>query len=126
VFPNESSKTIEELAKTWINDKNKDAPTSNNCSKRSAPTNDSEEPDCKVQKLDKTSDSKCASVCIEEATDGGKITEDYKQAESGDGASKEIVSECCPFERVVFIDSTWNQTNMICNDERLRGKRLLN
>ncbi|KAH3825884.1 tRNA-uridine aminocarboxypropyltransferase 1-like [Dreissena polymorpha] len=26
-----------------------------------------------------------------------------------------------PFERVIFIDSTWNQTRAIFNDERLRG-----
>ncbi|XP_045208209.2 tRNA-uridine aminocarboxypropyltransferase 1-like [Mercenaria mercenaria] len=27
----------------------------------------------------------------------------------------------CRLERVVFIDSTWNQTKTICSDERLRG-----
>ena len=26
-----------------------------------------------------------------------------------------------PYDRVVFIDSTWNQTHKICTDERLKG-----
>lgn len=30
----------------------------------------------------------------------------------------------CPFNRVVFIDSTWNQTKKIYLDERLKGKYL--
>ena len=28
---------------------------------------------------------------------------------------------CLPIDRVVFIDSTWNQTRSICQDERLKG-----
>lgn len=30
-------------------------------------------------------------------------------------------SSVCPLQRVVFIDSTWNQTNKISTDERLQG-----
>lgn len=30
----------------------------------------------------------------------------------------------CKVERVVFVDSTWNQTKTICSDERLRGMYL--
>ena len=30
-----------------------------------------------------------------------------------------------PIDRVVFIDSTWNQTRSICQDERLKGKNEL-
>ena len=32
---------------------------------------------------------------------------------------------CLPIDRVVFIDSTWNQTRSICQDERLKGNNEL-
>ncbi|XP_059143870.1 tRNA-uridine aminocarboxypropyltransferase 1-like isoform X2 [Physella acuta] len=36
-----------------------------------------------------------------------------------------VIKKCnaLPFEKVVFIDSTWNQTNNIVNDERLKKLR---
>lgn len=37
-----------------------------------------------------------------------------------DGA-KASELRACPLERVVVIDSTWNQTNKIVTDERLQG-----
>ncbi|KAM4602829.1 tRNA-uridine aminocarboxypropyltransferase 1 isoform 1-T2 [Polymixia lowei] len=35
--------------------------------------------------------------------------------------AKGLESRVCPLERVVFIDSTWNQTNRIITDERLQA-----
>lgn len=35
--------------------------------------------------------------------------------------AKDLESREHPLERVVFIDSTWNQTNKISTDERLQG-----
>lgn len=35
--------------------------------------------------------------------------------------AKGSVSKVDPLQRVVFIDSTWNQTNKISTDERLQG-----
>lgn len=35
--------------------------------------------------------------------------------------TKSCESRQCPIQRVVFIDSTWNQTNKISTDERLQG-----
>lgn len=32
------------------------------------------------------------------------------------------MSLCLPFEKVVFIDATWNQTHNIVTDERLKSK----
>lgn len=54
---------------------------------------------------------------VEEGTQAAKNPE----AEATDEESKVF-----PLQRVVFIDSTWNQTNKIITDERLQGnhKRL--
>lgn len=35
--------------------------------------------------------------------------------------AKSLGSRTYPLQRVVFIDSTWNQTNKISTDERLQG-----
>lgn len=40
-----------------------------------------------------------------------------KVNEQSDGAETHI----CPVHRVIFIDSTWNQTTRIITDERLQG-----
>lgn len=44
-----------------------------------------------------------------------------KVEEAGDGAGAE--QRASPLQRVVFIDSTWNQTNKISTDERLQGDK---
>ena len=41
------------------------------------------------------------------------------------GTKIETKVSWAPFDRVVFIDSTWNQTRSICNDERLKGMAVL-
>lgn len=38
-------------------------------------------------------------------------------------ATKGTEARQCPLQRVVFIDSTWNQTNKISTDERLQGNQ---
>lgn len=43
---------------------------------------------------------------------------------TGSGTPEEangLESRASPLQRVVFIDSTWNQTNKISTDERLKG-----
>ncbi|KAG5849006.1 tRNA-uridine aminocarboxypropyltransferase 1 [Anguilla rostrata] len=44
-----------------------------------------------------------------------------KVDESTDSQSAEDQQSTCPLQRVVFIDSTWNQTNKIITDERLQA-----
>ncbi|KAJ8340409.1 hypothetical protein SKAU_G00350420 [Synaphobranchus kaupii] len=41
--------------------------------------------------------------------------------ESKDTQNAEDQQSTCPLQRVVFIDSTWNQTNKIITDERLQA-----
>lgn len=68
-------------------------------------------------------------------------TQKYAEDQNADKPSDEIVNNnengqrtvtvlkqddyIAPFDRVVFIDSTWNQTKSIYNDERLKGLRCL-
>lgn len=42
---------------------------------------------------------------------------------TGTAETKGTESRQCPLQRVVFIDSTWNQTNKISTDERLQGNQ---
>ena len=42
--------------------------------------------------------------------------------DQNNGTSTEGDTKTFPFDKVVFIDSTWNQTKSVCNDERLKGK----
>ena len=67
-------------------------------------------------------------------------TQKYAEDQNADKPSDEIVNNnengqrtvtvlkqddyIAPFDRVVFIDSTWNQTKSIYNDERLKGNTL--
>ncbi|XP_055875109.1 tRNA-uridine aminocarboxypropyltransferase 1-like isoform X2 [Biomphalaria glabrata] len=44
-----------------------------------------------------------------------------EETEQTKGENKLTDAKSLPFERVVFIDSTWNQTNNIVTDERLKN-----
>ncbi|KAJ8398265.1 hypothetical protein AAFF_G00428350 [Aldrovandia affinis] len=44
-----------------------------------------------------------------------------RDEESEDTRDAESKPNACPLQRVVFIDSTWNQTNKIITDERLQA-----
>lgn len=44
-----------------------------------------------------------------------------ESSQTGSSAEESTESRQCPLQRVVFIDSTWNQTNKISTDERLQG-----
>ena len=52
-------------------------------------------------------------------TDNGAMLESHSLPENVDPKADK---KGCSVERVVFIDSTWNQTKSICNDERLKGR----
>lgn len=43
-----------------------------------------------------------------------KVTDEAEEAHK-------VNLQSCPLERVIFIDSTWNQTTRIITDERLQG-----
>lgn len=49
-----------------------------------------------------------------------KVDDESKDTQGGDRQQS-----TCPLQRVVFIDSTWNQTNKIITDERLQGNYVL-
>ncbi|KAM4593250.1 tRNA-uridine aminocarboxypropyltransferase 1 isoform 1-T2 [Odontesthes bonariensis] len=67
-----------------------------------------------------SSDEPCAKRLKSEEVQGATHT--AKNPESGTpDAAKSLESKCYPLQRVVFIDSTWNQTNKISTDERLQG-----
>lgn len=55
---------------------------------------------------------------------GSACTTESFQTGSKD-ATKDIEPRQCLLQRVVFIDSTWNQTNKISTDERLQGNQKL-
>lgn len=55
---------------------------------------------------------------------GSKCTAESFQTGSTD-TTKGIEPRQCLLQRVVFIDSTWNQTNKISTDERLQGNQKL-
>ena len=58
--------------------------------------------------------------CIDVDKGDERDAEDLKIYDQRDEAAAKTI----PYDKVVFIDSTWNQTKSICNDERLKGKSL--
>lgn len=109
MFPNETSKTLEQLAEMWNRTpQSEGVKESQKCSKRLAEVDNNGEPAKKIQKLEENTERESHEV--------DKSDHSISKAENHE---KEIA---CPLERVVFIDSTWNQTKAICNDERLRGR----
>lgn len=67
----------------------------------------SDEPKKKRLKCDELGDSTCTA----------------ESSQTGMAETKGTESRQCPLQRVVFIDSTWNQTNKISTDERLQGNQ---
>lgn len=67
----------------------------------------SDEPKKKRLKCDELEDSTCTA----------------ESSQTGTAETKDTESRQCPLQRVVFIDSTWNQTNKISTDERLQGNQ---
>lgn len=55
----------------------------------------------------------------EDVGDTPHTAENLKSGTSDEANGSE--SRLCPLQRVVFIDSTWNQTTKISTDERLQG-----
>lgn len=54
--------------------------------------------------------------------DAGGAADTAEESQSGaSNQAKGSESRAFPLHRVVFIDSTWNQTNKISTDERLQG-----
>ncbi|XP_787673.4 DTW domain-containing protein 1 [Strongylocentrotus purpuratus] len=61
------------------------------------------------------------AVSLEEFTPRPAKEQDTTKEESKADADDKTKDAECPFQRVVFIDCTWNQTNQIYNDVRLKG-----
>lgn len=66
------------------------------------------------------SDEPCRKRLKTEQVQGSTCTSESSESGTPDEA-KSSVSKVDPLQRVVFIDSTWNQTNKISTDERLQG-----
>lgn len=58
-------------------------------------------------------------ILVSNSNSGAHVDRDKTETDS-----KTVVS-LAPFDRVVFVDSTWNQTRSICNDERLKGLKCI-
>lgn len=94
VFPGPDSVTVEDITNRLLRLADRDSPCLQD-HHRSA-----EEPAPKRMKQDTTAED-------------GEVPSPKKEAEQG--RHKHLL------KRVVFIDSTWNQTNKIVTDERLQG-----
>lgn len=106
VFPCENSQSLEAI-QTECGEK---VISADNQSKG----NNAVDPDSTNQELSPlstpASDRQSQKRKLEEQTTDGTVTK-----------QRRIVK--APFDRVIFIDSTWNQTNRIYKDERLKGIR---
>lgn len=67
-----------------------------------------------------SADEPCRKRLKTEQVQGSTRTSESSESGTPDEA-KSSVSKVDPLHRVVFIDSTWNQTNKISTDERLQG-----
>lgn len=67
-----------------------------------------------------SSDEPCIKRLKSEEVQGATHTAENPESGTPDEA-KGLESRVYPLQRVVFIDSTWNQTNKISTDERLQG-----
>lgn len=79
---------------------------------------------CLLDKIDSRSHDSSDEPCLkrlknEEAHDATHTAEDQGSGTPDEATSSE--SRVYPLQRVVFIDSTWNQTTKISTDERLQG-----
>lgn len=101
VFPGENSKSIEHLAKQFYDSTDTEDCSDNKCN----PGKEEQDAFASDLKLSET-DSGKRKLEAEELTAVKRL--------------KPLLPEL-PFNRVVFIDSTWNQTKKIFLDERLRG-----
>ncbi|XP_060598738.1 tRNA-uridine aminocarboxypropyltransferase 1-like [Ruditapes philippinarum] len=146
VFPGESSITLADLAHKLNGNSNKSMGKRNVCSdhedsgsphKRSRLESTEISSQEKLNeenvlgKEDKQEEKSCDNLASEqtcgskekENNDGDRVSagnSDNKQESQTLCSGLELVPSC-KLERVVFVDSTWNQTKTICSDERLRG-----
>jgi hypothetical protein len=146
VFPGESSITLADLSHKLNGNSNQSMGKRNVCSDhedngsphkmpRLEPTEISSQEKLNEEnvlgKEDKQEEKVCDNLASEqtcgskenEKKDGDKVyggNSDNKQESQTLDSGLELVPSC-KLERVVFVDSTWNQTKTICSDERLRG-----
>ncbi|XP_048731172.2 tRNA-uridine aminocarboxypropyltransferase 1-like [Ostrea edulis] len=123
VFPGKNSLTMEEMAKR-INKND----SYNDCagdSQHDSPNTDMKRHDSKLgESDDEEEESKSVSdettVTMEGKSDKGLPSK--RKAEDHPGRQKKIRSskQTVPFERAVFVDSTWQQTKGIVADDRLK------
>lgn len=80
-----------------------------------------------IQHLHDQSNSRLHHTCDEprkkrlKCDELGDSTYTAESSQTGTAGTKGTESRQGPLQRVVFIDSTWNQTNKISTDERLQG-----
>lgn len=147
VFPNESSKTLHELANKWRKsaiqtEREDDQWDVSKTNKRKMSGCDTKVQAAKVQKLETSDLSVETDEALESAANNTEDIVTERTKDTLEHSQERIMSTMeeekgekdringtelgrpagCPLERVVFIDSTWNQTKSICNDERLKGK----
>ncbi|WAR05648.1 DTWD1-like protein [Mya arenaria] len=116
VFPCETSVSVDQLVRRDTNNPSK-------CEsglKRAAPSND-EQTDLipnKIAKVDYVGndEKRCSNGKPENTASGNGLCQNATSSVESDAQKAN-----CLIERVVFIDSTWNQCKSICNDERLKG-----
>ncbi|KAG7482630.1 hypothetical protein JOB18_026226 [Solea senegalensis] len=75
---------------------------------------------CLLDRTDGSHDEPCIKRRKSEEVHGATHTAKNSETGTPDEA-KGCESRVYPLQRVVFIDSTWNQTNKISSDERLQG-----
>ena len=70
-----------------------------------------------------TDDAHASEINCTYADKGDEDEEDARSSENLTACERgdKTTGKTLPYDKVVFIDSTWNQTKSICNDERLRG-----
>lgn len=76
---------------------------------------------CLHNRIDSRSQNRSNEPCIKRL----KREEDATHTEETPDDVKGSESKVFPLQRVVFIDSTWNQTNKISTDERLQGNHYI-
>ncbi|KAI8794394.1 DTW domain-containing protein 1 isoform X2 [Biomphalaria glabrata] len=114
VFPCEDSLTLEEISKA-----------SSNSLKKQELTNVNLETTEKVVCHNSLDSGENGNVSINLKVSEAKTihigSDREEETEQTKGENKLTDAKSLPFERVVFIDSTWNQTNNIVTDERLKN-----
>ena len=122
VFPGEGSVTLEELhEKLGVSTDSQSQHVSgpiDNCHQDS----DSRQPSISGQNCHRDSNCRLEGTDVNEVEHQLEVLDSNKSEMSVKSTATDNGGASLPIDRVVFIDSTWNQTRSICQDERLKGK----